>query len=290
MKLFLLVTVLFVVAAGCSQNTSQAGNTNDSGNDASSEDNEKNSEDELTALKVGASPSPHSEILEEAKDLLKEKGYELEIVEFSDYVLPNEALANGEIDANYFQHFPYLEDYNKENETDLVSAASVHYEPFGLYPGKSSDIEQIKSGGVTIAIPNDTTNEARALLLLEDNGYITLKEGAGLAATPADIEDNPYDISFEELEAAQVSRALADVDFAVINGNYALEAGLTPSGDALLAETSDSLAAETYANIIAVSNGNEDSDSIKALTEVLLSNDIKEYIESTYDGAVVPVF
>lgn len=237
-------------------------------------------------ITVAASATPHAEILEQAKPLLEEKGYTLEIKVFSDYVQPNNVVEAGDFDANYFQHIPYLNDFNKEQGTHLVNAGGIHYEPFGLYPGKSSDLGDMQ--GATIAVPNDTTNEARALLLLQDNGYLTLKEGAGLAATKLDIVDNPYGIEIVELEAAQIPRTLQDVTFGIMNGNYALEAGYTVSENALLYESLDSDAANTYVNVIAVKEGNENSDKIKALVEVLKSDTIKEYINDTYNGGVVP--
>ena len=232
------------------------------------------------------SPTPHAEILKQANELLKAKGYELEIKEFSDYVQPNLALESKQLDANYFQHKPYLDDFNKEKGTHLVSAGAIHYEPFGLYAGKTKSLDAIKDGA-TIAVPNDVTNEARALLLLQDQGLIKLKDGAGLTATTKDIAENKKNLKIKEIEAAQLARSLQDVDFAIINGNYAIQGGLKVS-DALAKEESTSLAAETYANIIAVREGDENSDAIKALVEVLRSDDIKKYINDTYQGAVVP--
>ena len=240
-----------------------------------------------TTLKVAASPTPHAEILNAVKDILAEQGITLEVVEFSDYVQPNLVTESGEVDANYFQHGPYLESFNEENGTHLVSVGAIHYEPFGIYPGKSSDLENIADGAV-IAVPNDTTNEARALLLLQDNGIITLKDGAGLTATVTDIAENPYNVEIVELEAAQVPRVVSETAYVVMNGNYALQAGFSVAKDALAYEKSDSEAAKTYVNIIAVKEGNEESDAIKALVEVLKSDDIKNYINETYDGAVVP--
>lgn len=237
-------------------------------------------------IKVAATAVPHAEILEQAKPLLEAKGYTLEIQVFSDYVQPNEVVESGDFDANYFQHIPYLESFNEEKGTHLVNAGGIHYEPFGLYPGKETDLANIE--GATIAVPNDTTNEARALLLLQDNGYLTLKEGAGLTATKNDIVENPYNIELVELEAAQIPRTLADVSFGIMNGNYAMEAGYTVSKDALLYESADSDAAATYVNIIAVKEGNENSEKIKALVDVLKSDEIKDYINATYNGGVIP--
>lgn len=234
---------------------------------------------------VGASTSPHAEILEAAKPLLQEKGYDLEIKEFSDYVIPNTALENKELDANYFQHQPYLDDFNKNNGTHLVSVAGIHYEPLGIYAGKSSSLAEIKQGA-KIAVPNDTTNEARALLLLEEQGIIKLNKDAGLAATAKDVTENPYEIEIVEIDAAGLVRVLQDVDFAVINGNYALEGGLKVS-DALAKEEADSVAAQTYANIVAVCEGDESREDIKALVEVLQSKEITDFIDEKYQGSVV---
>ncbi len=239
-------------------------------------------------IKVGAVPTPHAEILKVIEDNLKEKGYKLEIVEYNDYVLPNKALEDGELDANYFQHQPYLDDFNKENGTHIVSVASVHFEPFGIYAGKTKSLSDLKEGA-SVAIPNDTTNEARALLLLEAQGLIKLKEDAGIKATVVDIVSNPLNLKIEELEAAQVARAIKDVDIAAVNGNYAIAAGYTVE-DALAVESADSLAAETYANVVAVKKGNENSKKTKALTEAILSDEVRDYINENYKGAVVPVF
>lgn len=238
-------------------------------------------------ITVAASPTPHAEILEQAKAILAERGWDLEVTEFEDYVLPNMVVDSGEIDANYFQHIPYLESFNEENGTHLVNAGGIHYEPFGIYPGTKSDLSTLESGDV-IAVPNDTTNEARALLLLQDNGILTLKDGVGLVATVRDIVDNPYDIEIQELEAAQVPRVKDEVAFAVMNGNYAMEAGFSVSKDAVAYELSDSEAAQTYVNVIAVLEGNENNEGIKALVEVLKSDEIADYINNTYDGGVIP--
>lgn len=242
---------------------------------------------ELETITVAASVTPHAEILEEAKPLLEAKGYKLEVTVFDDYVQPNLVVESGEFDANYFQHIPYLESFNKEQGTHLVNAGGIHYEPFGIYPGTKKDLKDLADGD-TIAIPNDTTNEARALLLLQANGIITLNDGAGLTATVNDIKDNPKNIKFEELEAAQVARVINEVSFVVLNGNYALEAGLSAAKDAIAYETSDSDAAKTYVNLIAVKEGNENNEKIKALVEVLKSEEITKFINEKYDGAVVP--
>lgn len=238
-------------------------------------------------IKVAASATPHAELLEQAKPLLEEKGYDLEVTVFDDYVQPNEVVESGDFDANYFQHIPYLDSFNAEKGTHLVNAGGIHYEPFGIYPGTKSSLDEVAEGD-SVAVPNDTTNEARALLLLQDNGLITLKDGAGLEATVNDIAENPYNLEIVELEAAQVPRVVDEVAFVVLNGNYALEAGYSVAKDALAYESSDSEAAKTYVNVIAVKEGNESSDKIKALVEVLKSDEIKNYIADTYDGAVIP--
>ncbi len=243
--------------------------------------------DEKT-IRIGASPSPHAEILEQVKAVVEEKGYKLEIVEYNDYVLPNTAVNDGELDANFFQHKPYLDNFNKENKTNIVSVANIHFEPLGFYSTKVTSIEDI-ADGATIGVPNDTSNEARALLLLEAKGLITLKQGAGVNATVQDIESNPKNLKIKEIEAAQLPRSLQDLDAAVINGNYAIAGGLKMS-EALAVEESTSVAAETYANIIAVKAGNENSEKIKVLIDALKSDAVKKYIEENYAGAVVPVF
>ena len=243
--------------------------------------------EEKGTIKVAASPTPHAEILEEAGKILAEQGWKLEVVTFEDYVQPNLVVESGDLDANYFQHIPYLESFNEENKTHLVNAGGIHYEPFGIYPGTRNTLDELQEGD-SIAIPNDTTNEARALLLLQDNGVITLKEGAGLTATVLDIESNPLNLNIVELEAAQVSRIREEVAFVVLNGNYALEAGLSVANDAIAFEASDSEAAKTYVNIIAVKEGNEEQEGIKALVNVLKSDEIKQFILDQYDGAVIP--
>ena len=237
-------------------------------------------------IKVGACVTPHAEILNSVKDKLAEEGWDLEVVEYNDYVLPNTALEDGELDANYFQHKPYLDDFNEENGTHIVGVANVHFEPMAIYAGKTASLDDV-ADGASVAVPNDTTNEARALLLLEAQGLISLNEDSGVQATVLDITDNPHNLEIKELEAAQVAKSIQDVDFAVINGNYAIEAGLT---DPLAVEASDSLAAETYANLIAVKEGNEDSEKTKALVDAVLSDDVRDYINENYEGAVVPVF
>ena len=242
-----------------------------------------------TTIKVAASPTPHAEILGVAKDLLAEQGITLDIIEFSDYVQPNMVTESGEVDANYFQHQPYLDSFNEENGTHLVSVGDIHYEPLGIYPGKSKSLDEISDGAV-IAVPNDTTNEARALQLLAAQGIISIREDAGLTATVNDITENPHNVQVEELEAAQLPRTLADVDYAVMNGNYALEAGFSVSKDALATEDANSEAAQTYANVLVVKEGNENNPGVQALLKALKSQEVKDFINETYDGAVVALF
>ena len=238
-----------------------------------------------TKLTVGASPTPHAEILEAAKPILAEKGIDLEIVIFDDYVQPNLQLEAGDLDANYFQHIPYLEEFNETRGTHLVSVAGVHIEPMGIYAGRVSSLEDLPDGAV-IAVPNDATNEGRALLLLEAQGLITLDDSSNLTATPNNIVDNPKNLEFQELEAATIPSVLADVDLAVINSNYALGAGLNPTTDALAIESSDS----PYVNVLVVKEGNENNEAIQALVDALHSDTIRDYITETFDGAVVPAF
>lgn len=241
-----------------------------------------------TVITVGASPSPHAEILKAVEDEIKAAGYELKVVEYNDYVQPNVALSEGDLDANYFQHKPYLDNYNQENGTDLVSAAAIHFEPMGIYAGKSSDIKNVPDGA-KIAVPSDATNEARALLLLQDQGVLKLKDGVGLEATKNDIAENPHNVEFVEVEAASVPRTLQDADFGVINGNYALSAGLDTTAT-LASEGAGSEAAKTYANIVAVRKGEDQTDKTKALVKALTSDTAKKFIENQYKGSVIPVF
>ena len=248
----------------------------------------KEASGDLKQIIVGATPAPHAEILNAAKDILKEKGYELVVKEYTDYVQPNLALDSGDLDANYFQHKPYLDQFNEEKGTKLVSAAAIHYEPFGIYAGKTKSLADLPDGA-QIAVPNDVSNEARALLLLADNGLISLKEGVEMNATKNDIVKNDKNFKIVEVEAAQLPRSLGDVEVAVINGNYAIEAGLKVS-DALAVEDAKSVAATLYSNIIAVRSGDENSEKTKALVEALTSDTVKKFIEDTYNGAVVPSF
>lgn len=239
------------------------------------------------SIVVGASPSPHAQILEAVSEQLAQKGYQLEIKEFTDYIMPNTALEDGELDANFFQHQPYLTDFNEKNGTKLVSAAAIHFEPLGIYGGKTADLADLPEGA-QIAVPNDTTNEARALWLLQAQGIIEVDEQAGLEATKQDITSNPKNVEIVEMEAAQLPRALADVDFAVINGNYAVAAEI--ADQVLVTEDKDSEAAKQYANIVAVREGDENREDIKALVEALQSDEVKAYIEETFDSTVIPVF
>lgn len=272
-----LATSALFVGCGSTEETKAA-------DSAEATEQTESSEDKV--IKIGACVTPHAEILEIVKENLAAEGYTLEIVTYNDYVLPNTALEAGDLDANYFQHAPYLNDFNEENGTHIVSVAAVHFEPMAIYAGKTASLDDIQEGA-SIAVPNDTTNEARALLLLEANGLITLKEDAGVTATVLDIVDNPYNLDIKELEAAQVAKSIEDVDFAVVNGNYAIEAGLT---DKLAVEASDSLAADTYANLICVKEGNENSEKTQALVNAVLQDNVRDYINETYSGAVVPVF
>lgn len=249
---------------------------------------ETGAEGESTVITVGANITPHSEILEVAKPLLAEQGITLEIVQLEDAVTPNTGVIEGTLDANYFQHVPYLDQFNLENGSDLVSIGAVHYEPFGIYAGRVSDLADLQDGAV-VAVPNNVTNEARALLLLAQEGLLVLSEDAGITATVEDIVENPLNIQFEELAPEQLVAALPDVDVAVINGNYAIEGGLHVS-QALAVEANDGLAAQTYGNIIATSSGRANDPALLALVEVLQGPEVAEYINNTYDGAVVPLY
>ena len=242
---------------------------------------------DTVTLKVGASPAPHAEILEQVVPILAEQGITLEIVEYNDYIVPNEAVESGENDANYFQHITYLNNFNAEHGTHLVSVGEIHYEPFGIYAGRVSSLEELPDGAV-IGIPNDPTNGGRALLLLQEQGLITLPEDAGLEPTVLDIVDNPHDYQIEELEAAQLPRSLDSLDIAVINGNYAIDAGLDVA-DALAIEANDGTAATAYVNVVAVKEGNEDNEAIQALVAALESDEIRSWMEEQYQGAVVPM-
>ncbi|EHI56729.1 hypothetical protein HMPREF9333_00176 [Johnsonella ignava ATCC 51276] len=303
MKKRILLAAAFLAAAalaGCASGTNNETTKASASADASQSDKadekkasneesdkKKDSNTKLEVIKVGASPTPHAKILKEAEKLLEEKGYKLEITEFSDYVQPNKAVDSEQLDANYFQHKPYLDQFNEKNGTDVVSIGAVHYEPFGIYAGKTSSLSELKSGA-KVAVPNDVTNEARALLLLQDEGLIKLKDGADINATKNDIVENSKNLEIVEVDAAQTARTLSDVDIAVINGNFALDAGLKVS-DALAVEKADSTAAQTYANIVAVKRGHEKDEKIQALLEVLQSDEIADYITKEFNGAVLPI-
>ena len=283
----ILAGVLAVgVLAGCGSKAEENTKTQDNETAATEAAGDTAAESKGT-IKVAASATPHAEILAAAKPILAEQGWDLQVTVFDDYVQPNNVVESGDFDANYFQHIPYLNSFNEEHGTHLVNAGGIHYEPFGIYPGTKSSLDDLSSGDV-IAVPNDTTNEARALLLLQDNGILTLKDGVGLEATVNDIVENPKDVKIQELAAEQVARVREEVAFVVLNGNYALQAGLSVGKDAIKFETSDSEAAKTYVNVIAVKEGNENSDKIKALVSALKSDEIKKYINDTYDGAVIP--
>lgn len=284
--------VLSVAACGNNQKeqpSTASGNTNQETTTAAVQETTTAVEKQLTKLVVGASTTPHAEILEQVVGDLKEAGYDLQIVEFTDYVLPNTSLNDGSLDANYFQHKPYLDSFNEENKTNIVSVAAIHYEPFGIYPGKAKSLADLPDKA-KIAVPNDPSNEARALLLLEQEGLIKLTPGVGLNATINDIAENPHKYEIVELAAEQVARSLPDVSVGVINGNNALAAGLNVAKDAIAKEASDSLAATTYANIIAVKAGNESNPGVTALIEALKSDKVKKFIEEKYEGSVVPTF
>lgn len=239
-------------------------------------------------ITVGATPAPHAAILEVAKEVLAKDGYTLEIKEFDDYIQPNTAVEDGSLDANYFQHITYMNNFNEENGTHLVSVAGIHYEPFGIYAGQAASLADL-TDGAKIAVPNDGTNEARALLLLEQEGLIKLKDGVGLSATKTDIAENPHNYEIYEVEARLTPTVLQDVAVSVINGNYAIDAGLKVS-EALAVEAADGTAAEAYVNVLTVKEGNENNEAVQALVKALQSEEVKTFIEETYEGAVVPLF
>ena len=241
-----------------------------------------------TTLKVGASPTPHAEILEKAKEILAKEGITLEIVNYDDYVLPNNNVEDGQLDANYFQHITYMNNFNEDSGTHLVSVAGLHYEPFGIYAGKSASLDALPDGA-QIAIPDDPTNGGRALLLLQEQGLIKLKDGVGLEPTVEDIAENPHDYKIKQLTANLLTTTLQDVDVAVINGNYAIGAGLKAS-EALAIESADGIAGTAYVNVLAVKEGRENDETIKALIKALTSDEVKAFIDETYGGGVVAVF
>lgn len=269
MKKYLSIALVFIVSLCLFSCGSSSSSSNSSG---------------LKKITVACTPIPHAEIMNNIKGMMKDKGFELEVKEFTDYVLPNLAVDQGEVDANFFQHKPYLDEFNDERGTKVVSIVPVHYEPFGIYAGKKSVLEV--SDGDKIAVPNDVTNEARSLNLLESAGVIKLKEGVGLKATKLDIALNPHNIEIVELESAQIPRALDSVSFACMNGNYAMEAGFKVS-DALYIEEQTSKAATLYANIVCVKEGNENADFAIALKECVKSKSVKDFIEKTYDKSVI---
>lgn len=273
--------------AGCSSGESASSAAPASSAPGSPESAKSSPNTDDIVLKVGASPTPHAEILAEAAKELAAEGIVLDIVEFTDYVQPNLALDSGELDANFFQHTPYLEQFNTDRGTKLVPVGTVHYEPLGLYAGKSASMDALPDGA-TIAVPNDTSNEARALLLLQAQGLLGLREDAGVNATQTDITENPKKLKIQEIAPEQVARSLQDVDMAVINGNYAILGGLSIA-DALAQEEKDSLAAETYANVLVVREGDEERPEIAALLKVLQGDTISSFIEGSYSGAVVPM-
>lgn len=280
LTLLLTAALLLTAFAGCAADSGTS--PSDSGTDTAVGGDSK-------TIKVGASITPHAEILNQIKDALTEAGYELDIIEYTDYVQPNTALEAGDLDANFFQHRPYMDGFNEEYGTHIAAVAEIHYEPFGLYGGKLSSLNDITDGS-SVAIPNDGTNEARALLLLEDLGYITLKKNVGLSATKMDIEENSLNLDITEMEAAQISNAMQDVDYVILNGNYALQAGLVVNEDALATEEEGSLAYDTYPNVLCVKEGNENNEATKALVGALTSDEVKDYISRTYQGAVIPLF
>ena len=260
-----------------------------SGCGGSSSNTATSKEDDKT-ITVAATPTPHAEILNKAvKPILKKDGYKLVVKEFTDYVQPNTATEEGEVDANYFQHKPYVDNFNKEKGTHLVSIEGIHFEPFGLYPGKTKTLDALPDGA-TVAVPNDATNEARALLLLQDAGLIKLKDPKDINSTTKDITSNPKNLQFKELEAAVVPTVIKDVDLAALNGNYAIQAGFDPTKDTLATEKVGGLAAKTYQNILVVKEGNENTAKTKELKKALRSDKVRDYIKKTYKGAVLPVF
>ena len=283
LALALACAVSLSLLAGCGNG--------DSGNSSAPAGSDSGAENSAAAenvtIRVRASPAPHGEILEQVVPILAEQGITLEIEEFTDYIVPNNAVESGELDANYFQHITYLNNFNTEHGTHLVSVGEIHYEPFGIYAGRVSSLDELPDGAV-IGIPNDPTNGGRALLLLQEQGLITLPEDAGLEPTVLDIVDNPHNYQIEELEAAQLPRSLSSLDIAVINGNYAIDAGLDVA-DALAIEANDGTAATAYANVVAVKEGNEDNEAILALVAALQSEEIRAWMEEEYQGAVVPL-
>lgn len=277
------LSLILALALSASLTACGSSDTTETTDDADSGDTA-----DTVTLKVAASPTPHAEILEQVKPILAEQGIDLVITEYGDYIVPNTAVDEGDEDANYFQHTPYLEQFNAENGTDLVSAGKIHYEPMGIYAGKTASLEELPDGA-TIAVPNDATNEARALQLLAAQGLIEIDPEAGLNATPNDITSNPKNLEFTELDAAMIPNTIEEFDLNVINSNYALQAGLNPAEDALASEDASSDAAQTYANIVAVKAGHENDPAIVALVDALHSEEIQEFINTTYAGSVLPI-
>ncbi|MDP4091745.1 MAG: MetQ/NlpA family ABC transporter substrate-binding protein [Bacillota bacterium] len=284
--LVLAVTALFtLILAGCGSSNTDSKSASSVSASSSQATVSSTTTGKTVKLVVGATPVPHAEILNYIKPILKEKGIELEVKEFTDYVTPNTALNDKQLDANFFQHVPYMEDFAKKNNIQLVAAVKVHVEPMGAYSKKIKNISELKDGS-TVAVPNDATNEGRALLLLQKQGLITLKDPSGLSQTQKDIVSNPKKLKFSELEAAQLPRVLQDVDLAVINTNFALETKLNPIKDALFIEDKDS----PYANVLTVRPDNQNDPAIQELVKVLTSDDVKKFIEDKYKGAIVPAF
>ena len=285
---FVLALAMVLALAACGGNSGAGNNSGNAGNGGDAAGSNDVGSTGGKTVTVGATPAPHAAILEVAKKLMEADGYTLDIKEFNDYVTPNTSLEDGSLDANYFQHVTYMNDFNDERGAHLVNAAGIHYEPLGLYGGKTASLADL-ADGAKIAVPNDATNEARALLLLEQEGLIKLKEGVGVSATKSDVEENPHNFEFVEMEARLTPTVLQDVDMAVVNGNYAIDAGLKIA-DALAVESAEGDAAEAYVNVIAVKEGNENDEGIQELIKCLKSDEVKSFIEETYEGAVVPLF
>ena len=285
--LFALTMILALAACGGTAESTEPAEAEETETAEAAEAEETTeSTGDMVTLRVGASPTPHAEILAQVVDDLAEQGIDLQIVEYTDYVVPNTAVEDGTLDANYFQHTPYMENFNAERGTHLVAVGDVHYEPMGIYAGQTTSLDALPDGA-TIAVPNDATNEGRALLLLQAQGLITIDEAAGLECTPNDITENPKNLVFKELEAAMLPQTIDEVNLSVINSNYALQAGFNPVEDSLAIESADST---PYPNVIAVKEGNEDNEAIQALVKALQSDKVRDYIEETYGGAVVALF
>lgn len=280
-----LALVLSLSFAACAAKTETAASTETASTETASDETASDAVESKGTITVAASPTPHAEILAQVAPILAAEGWTLEVKEFQDYVQPNNVVESGEFDANYFQHIPYLESFNEKEGTHLVSVGGIHIEPMGVYAGKTASLEELPDGA-EIAVPNDPTNEGRALLLLEAQGLIKLADSSNLEATPNDIVENPKNLTFKELEAAMIPNAVDEVDLSVINVNYALEAGFNPTEDALAIEDANS----PYVNIVAVKEGNENNPAVLALVEALQSDTVRDFINETYGGAVVPAF